>query len=461
MKYRILTVTMLAAMTLLLHACSGGEGGTGATSGDVSRGQITGFGSIFVNGVRFETTNSDITLDGVAGAESDLRLGMIVTVNGTINTDGITGTADSVSVEEAITGLVQNNDGVNTLTVLNHTVELPSNVRFDGVNDITGITAMVDFVEVSGYVTGDGLISATRVELLGSGETESEIFGFVTNLNTGANTFDIGPGLTVNYAAAELSGFDGNALANGLYVEVEGVFDIGSGVLTASSVENAVISDTDVGEIEVEGFVTSVISSTSFVLGDVTVQTDLLTDFEGGAADEITQGMFLEVEGALENGILMATEVKFDDEIRIEGQVDSVAASSFTLAGMPGLTIETDSLTDFNPGFPVVTDNVRVRGYPLDANTIMARRVDTLGAGSSVSLQGSVTAIIAPETIFAINGVTIDTTGLPDTAFQKDGDTIGREEFFSSLEVGSDDLVEASGTLNGSTITWDTVELLD
>ena len=114
-----LTTLIALASTIFLSACmGGGEGGTGATgSGDISRGQITGFGSIFVNGVEFETTDSSISLDGASGTESDLKLGMVVTVTGTINPDRLTGKADTVSVEEVIQGLVQAKINNNTLTI--------------------------------------------------------------------------------------------------------------------------------------------------------------------------------------------------------------------------------------------------------------------------------------------------------------------------------------------------------
>ena len=461
MKYQTRLTTLIAlASTIFLFACmGGGEGGTGVTDntggGDISRGQITGFGSIFVNGVEFETTDSTISLDGASGTESDLKLGMVVTVKGTINPDGLTGTADSVSVEEVIQGLVQAK-GNNTLTVLNHTVELPSNVRFDGVQDIDGITAMTDYVEVSGYVVSEGVISATRVELLGS--SESGIFGTVSDL--GAQTFKIGPDLTVNFSGAELSDFPNNQITNGLYVEVEGTFDTNSGVLTAASVEYARISVDDVDEIEIEGFVTNVVSVTNFVINDVPVQIDATTEFKGGSADEIVVGLFIEVEGSLIDGTLIANEVEFYDGVRVEGEVGSLGANTFTVAGMGGLTIQVDNLTDFSNGsFNDLTQGsrIRIRGFQQNETTVMARRIDTISAGNDASLQGNVTAIADP--IFDINGVEINTSLISEnTGFIVDGEVKNSTEFFSSLDVG-EDVVEAKGTLSGGVITWESAEL--
>ncbi len=76
----------------------GGIGGTGLTSS----GTITGFGSIFVNGVEFETDSAEILLDGNTAADTALRLGMVVLVTGTLNEDGVTGTADRVEFNNAV-----------------------------------------------------------------------------------------------------------------------------------------------------------------------------------------------------------------------------------------------------------------------------------------------------------------------------------------------------------------------
>jgi len=462
-----LTTLIALASTLFLSACmGGGEGGTGATDntggGDISRGQITGFGSIFVNGVEFETTDSAISLDGATGAESDLKLGMVVTVTGTINPDRLTGTADTVSVEEVIQGLVQANDNVNTLTVLKHTVELPSNVRFDGagVTDITDITAMTDYVEVSGYVVADGVISPTRVERLGS--SESGIFGTVSSHNGGDQTFIIGSVLTVHYSGAELSDFPNNQITNGLYVEVEGIFDTNSGVLTADKVEHARISENDVDEMEIEGFVTNVDElPAKFVINDVPVQLSATTEFKGGSVDEIIVGMFIEVDGPYVSGSLHAQEIEFDDSVRITGEVANLGADTITLAGMSGLTVQTDNLTDFSSGgFNDLTQGsrIRIRGFQQiqDSTIVMARRIDTISAGNDASLLGNVTAIAGLT--FDINGVSIDTRSMPDSAFIVDGEVKNSTEFFSSLDEG-EDIVEAKGTLSGSVITWESVEL--
>ncbi|MBE9564781.1 MAG: hypothetical protein IMF17_06000, partial [Proteobacteria bacterium] len=105
----LLTKSVLAtAITLTIAACSpsgGGLAGIGG-SGYISSGSITGFGSVFVNGVEFETDSAIFDVDGDSGTQADLAIGMIVKVDGSINADGITGTATSIRFDDELQGPV-------------------------------------------------------------------------------------------------------------------------------------------------------------------------------------------------------------------------------------------------------------------------------------------------------------------------------------------------------------------
>ena len=52
-------------LALLLTGCGGGveSGGTGATPASFASGPITGFGSVIVNGVRFDDSKAVVTDD--------------------------------------------------------------------------------------------------------------------------------------------------------------------------------------------------------------------------------------------------------------------------------------------------------------------------------------------------------------------------------------------------------------
>jgi hypothetical protein len=96
----------------------GGIGGTGLTSS----GTVDGFGSIFVNGVEFETDDAVILVDGESVGEDQLGLGMVVVVSGTVNDDGATGIAERVIYDEEVEGPVESierdQDGDSMLLVV-------------------------------------------------------------------------------------------------------------------------------------------------------------------------------------------------------------------------------------------------------------------------------------------------------------------------------------------------------
>jgi len=447
---------------VFIFACSGGEGGTGVTpptSPDISVGTITQFGSIYVNGIKFDTTSSTIDLDGTAGNTGDLRLGMVVTVRGNIDANGLTGTANQVQVKEVIKGPVSNNDGINTFTILGQTIQVTSTTKFDEFPS-GNITEIINgsIVEVSGYIRGDGIISATRIELLNASETQFKVTGTVKNLSTQNRRFELG-NLAVNYNGVSdndlPAGFD-----NGLFVEVNGNYD--STGLNATEIERDELDIDDADEMELEGYVTSVITANRFRINNITVQTDANTQFDGGTLTDIAQGILLEVEGALVNGVLMANKIEFEDSVNIEAAVASVdlGAASFTLSGMGGISITTNALTEFDDGITGLGDiennnTLKIHGNPINATTVLATilSLQSETPQSDISLQGPLTDILAPN--ITILGLTIDTTFFDDDAFELEDTENGRSNFFNTVK--SNDIVEAEGTLNGATITWTSV----
>ena len=459
---------LLFATCAIFISCSGGEGGTGVTTpppaSDISMGTITQFGSIFVNGVEFDTTNTEITIDDLTGSNAELRLGMFVTVSGTINPDGITGVADSVSVEESIKGKVESKTGTDTLTIMGQTVHVPASARFDNVFSFSGIS-VGNVVEVSGYVKSDGLIFATRVELLSPLETDSKLFGVVKNLDTSAKTFQFGT-LNINYSSASFKGISPADLSNDMFIEAEGTYDAGFTVLNAAEIEKEVIKTSSSNEVELEGFVTSAMSASEFTVNNFPVMTDINTDFDGGLPEEIVPGMFVEVEGYINNGVLMANEVEFGDDTRIEANIESVNTSlnTITFKDMSGFSVQVNAFTEYSSDLPngisdlLVDDSIKVRGYLIEAtSTVIARRIDKQSPTANISLQGQIVNTPAYP-VLDIMGINIDTTGFASNAFTKEETVLTPEEFFANIEPGK--IVNANGTITGSVITWSSLEII-
>lgn len=79
----------------MLWGCGsgGGDGAPAASSAGsatgttAASGTVTGFGSVYVNGKRFETSGASFDVDGLSGSQSDLKLGMTVAVIGAATGD--------------------------------------------------------------------------------------------------------------------------------------------------------------------------------------------------------------------------------------------------------------------------------------------------------------------------------------------------------------------------------------
>lgn len=462
----------------LLSGC-GGDGspsvsasGSGSGSGTAAAsGTITGFGSVFVNGKKFETSGASFMADGQAGSQSDLKLGMSVVVNGSFN--GNQRSANSVRQKDAVEGLVQSvaADGLS-LVVMGQMVLVDNTTIFD--NNFTPVAG--DFVEVNGHIRPDGVIQATFIEKKPAGTVTPEVRGFIKNHNDGAKTFQIG-NLTVNYATAIINDMPspvGNAW-NGLLVEAKGTqFTPGpnvqtQGTLTATKVEpdNPGVQQAD--EFEVEGFVTQVVGPGDFFIGSTHVVTTGSTEFRGGTIDEIVVGAKLSAEGRLGGGILTAKQVKFHDSVRLEGDIASInaGAKTFTITGLPGVTVAVNSQTEFksNGGATItnlndlsVGEHVRVRGRVAGASSVIATRVEQRSADDDVDLQGPVQVASAPNV--TILGVTVNTFDIAEIEFKGFNDApIGRAAFFNAVKEGT--LVKFKGRLEVGGVTWREAELED
>src|SRR5512134_3185590 len=105
MKFKTLRALVHGALAAVLVACGGGEGGIGGTGGaDVSVGSITAFGSVWVNGVEYQTNASTtIRIDDNVRPESELRVGMVARVDGSI----ANASASAITVKSAVKGYVE------------------------------------------------------------------------------------------------------------------------------------------------------------------------------------------------------------------------------------------------------------------------------------------------------------------------------------------------------------------
>ena len=446
---------LLAA--LLLAGCGGGDAGgdfagidrTGATA--IAFGPVTGFGSVIVNGVRYDTARATFKIDGRIGTQNELEVGDVVTVTGTLGSSGLTGTADTVTFDDNVEGPIAALDAAaGTLVVLGQTVIVDADTSFDNSIRLASLAGLAvgDVVEVSGLVASDGSIRATRIESKPAAQ-ELEITGVVASHDAATKRFSINAQL-VDYSAAMLDGFPAGLIAEGQLVEVKGTTVTG-GVLAATRVElktGAVAADVG-ARAEVEGLITRFVSAGDFAVAGVAVTTNPQTTFSGGNASDLGLNLKVEVEGTVgAGGVLAASnvDIRRDAGVRLTAQVDSVnaAAGSFV---MLGITAKVDALTRIEDKsslqlrlFSLANlssgDYVDVRGVelPVGSGEVLAARLERENLETRVELRGLVQTVATPA--FSVLNVQVG-TGVSTVFRAANGGALTSTQFFSALARGA------------------------
>ena len=134
----------------LMGACGGGGGGGSTTpppvvtpppppTGGITRtgisfaaGPITGFGSVIVNGIRYDTSGAMFTKDGDPATQANFAVGHNVAITGTIDDDNTNAVAATVDFNDNVEGPVSSVDSVaGIIVVLGQTVLLGPDTSID------------------------------------------------------------------------------------------------------------------------------------------------------------------------------------------------------------------------------------------------------------------------------------------------------------------------------------------
>ena len=460
---------------------SGSGGGSGSGSGDTvdtgagisgsgkAVGVITQFGSIFVNGIEYDTSDAVIVVNGVIATEDDLGVGMVVFIQGTVNEDGVTGVAEVVIVDDNLKGPISEitsaTDEAGALldalqiTVLGIDVVIErTGTVFE--NTTFGSLAAGDFVEIYGFAESGNNIRATRVERENfvAGVTKVEMYGAVNALDTTAETFLLG-NYTVNYSAAVFDDIDESTFADGLLVEVKGTLESADALsIDATKIEPTGIDGGDAeddGDVEVdtslgdddefttEGTISSYDPATNnFVINGTTVDASSAELTPGNLVLE--DGLIVQVKGTFSGDVLIAEEIKSRrGRIEIEARISGLdeANQSITLnlgVGVLDVAINAQTLMDddrdgrderFNFEDLMVGDFLEIEAMDIDGALIATRvdREDEDEDEEEISLQAPVDSFVAEESItllglqFAVDSETeyesIGGSEVPATAF--------------------------------------------
>lgn len=494
---KIGAVLILAALTAA--GCGGGGGGGSSVSpppppppppsGGIVRtgvafgvGPITGFGSVIVNGVTYDTSSATFTRDGQAATQADFSVGEAVIVQGTIDDNNSNAVAQSVELNDIVEGPVTALNSNGQLSVLGQTVQTGANTSIDNncgatLDDLAPLLT-VFAVEVSGTADANGVIEATRIECKTVGEVdEFEVNGIVSSHDSGAMTFMIND-LHVDYSnTLSIDNFPGGVISDGDPVEVEGdPLDFNDLVfppeLAASRVEykGARFADNEGDHIEIDGFITRYVSPTDFDVSGIPVMEIAGTVYEGGTSADLGMNLKVEVEGEFDaNGVLNATkiEIKTSTNVRVVGQVDTVSGDVVTILGISINTNLTttrfedkrDDVDPFRVGDINTDDYIEARGQELPPGQITAflmERDDFDPNSDDTELRGFVEdGSVNGRNSFVILGVTVDTSTVSPGNYFSDDESgnevpITADAFWAAVGTGGV-LVDVNGTETGPT----------
>jgi hypothetical protein len=467
-KKSLVAVSVITGVAMLAGCSSGDSDDDGpdisntptlSSDSATAQGRITGFGSIFVSGVKYETDSATITVDGQPASEADLELGQIVTVRGA--SSGNTGNAVSVSYDDIVDGIVTNvsldQKGLGTVTVMGYDVTVDANtiVEFYTSNITALAQALYDqnagiqyIAEVSGYSDGNGMIHATRIEIKEYNTINGyvEIKGYVSNLDGNNATFMIA-NMEITYNAATFDDMTSDMLANGLLVEVKGNGFDAQGRLIADRIENEVNSGVSGGSLdddyEIEGVISSV-SSDRFVLNGYTIFYDQNTSGTGF----LTENALVEVDAYRDAQFrLVAYEIEPDElddnyhiKLEMKSLVQDVDVVGNTVQAM-GKTIQVTSATmiwdeythqryfglgdiNWNSG----SHYIEVKAYLDDNGNLLASKLvyEGTGSGETEELEGPLSINQSGPNVM---GIPIDYGALSTPA---DGMRVEMEGVYSS-----------------------------
>jgi hypothetical protein len=336
----VLTAPALAA--LLVAACGGGGGATTPPVTTLSTtwadGPIRGFGSVIVNGVRFDDSGASVTDDEDRHMSStELELGMEVEIEAGDDQGG-RAAAHGFHVHSAAVGPVEAvNAAAGTLTVIGQSVVVDATtVIDDSLPGGLGGLAGGEVLRVYGSADGSGTIHATRLEAAGA-VGAYRVVGAVAAYDATGRTLQVGgASIDVSGVASLPAG-----LAAGLRVRVVLATTPAAGLWRATSVkadDHHFQGDHD--EAQLHGTITDVTSAASFSVDGTPVDASHATFPDGQAG--VVLGAVVEVEGALVNGTLVATKVGLESEhenegtgVELHGAISNLdtTAKTFTLRG--------------------------------------------------------------------------------------------------------------------------------
>lgn len=461
-KY-LVTCMSLALITGGLSAC-GGDGDDHTSSNISSVGTITGFGSIYVNGIEFETTHSSYRVDDEAGFDdSSLAVGMKVKVVGTVNSDGVTGNANEVHYDDDVEGPIDSGSlnldttsGTATFSILGLDIKATANntVYDDGAS----FTALVEGqkLEISGYFDGQQII-ATRIEKQNDLDTEFELKGSVTAYTGTSITLELQNGVVAGpYAISNSALLEIPADPVGDFVEIKLLDQSGSLLVTKIESDDDDLLDDNDTEVSIRGILSDN-GNGGFLINGVALEFTSSTEFEPASLENnLMAEMEVKVEGHMQNGSLIAKEIETEHgDIEINARVSNVIANdnkngsiTLDLGNAQNLVVNTNNSSQFIDDSSFDTNNddsfnldelvntnfVEIDAYTNDVGQLIATQIKRTETAEATRLEAPVDSF-SPNTSITLLQVTYTVSA--STSYEINDLPSDASTFFSALATGN------------------------
>ena len=466
MKFKYLFTCMgLALAAGGLTACGGGGGGggtTGTSASISSVGTISGFGSIYVNGIKYETGGATYRVDDEDEFDdSSLAVGMKVKVEGSVNDDGRTGTANRVLYDDDVEGPIDTGSltivdaDTRTFTVLGLLISAhATRTVYDDGASFDGL-AEGQILEISGYFDGNQIV-ASRIEKQSDLDDEFELKGNVASYDGSSVTLTLQNGVSAGpYSVSGTAELDIPADPVGLFVEIKLIDQGGSLLVIKIETDDEDLLDDEDDEVSVRGILEDdgiggfLINGVSFTVSDS-------TEYEPESLkNNIVAGMEIKVEGDMQGNVLIADEVESEHgDIEIEARVIDVVSSdtkngtvTVDLGNGQSLSVQTDNSTQFEDEsasdlnddesfnldeLAVGVDFVEIEAYRADTGQLVATSIEREDTGRDTRLEAPVDGFDAGVSVTLL-GITYSVDG--GTSYELNDVSSGSTAFFSALDI--------------------------
>jgi Domain of unknown function (DUF5666) len=465
---KLLSIATFSIIALSLAACGGGGSSNAGVSSSVSvgtdekefvAGTVTGFGSVIVEGVRYDDSAAKVQIEydpaaPKAAPVSDLKLGMQLVVK--VAKAGFADTVVSGSeVLGPITSLTADGFVVAGQAVKIST-DAASPTVFDGVANLAGL-ALNDRVEVHGARDANNNIVATRIERKNPSDViMTRVVGTIAALNTSAKTFTVG-GLVVSYSDTTKLLPANVSLASLVDGQLVAVFSSASPTATGITAKTIAVKKSidsqnpaDADKAWVGGHIRDLnFGAKTFNLKGVSVDASAAT-FSNGTSSDLANARKVRVTGVFQGGVLKATDVKFaksqgDALVELVGPVSSfVSSNSFLVRGVPvdasGTAVSFTNGTLANLGDGVA---IKLKGAVVN-NIVIPTSIEFVTSDENKvrNFVGEVQSFVAGADIFKIMGVSMKLA--PTAVFKNSDETLSQKS-----EFGNTDKVRVKGAFEG------------